>query len=92
MGMANMGMANMGITNLGNLLYLQSWRDSIFSAEQKQMGIFDMGIALMGILDMGMANLEIANIKKRMRHTRNDAGHDSQKPGAIHENTAVIQQ
>ena len=27
-----------------------------------------------------------------MRHTRNDAGHDSQLSGAIHENTAVVQQ
>ena len=35
MGMANMGISNMGIANLGDLLYLQSWRDSIFSAEQK---------------------------------------------------------
>ena len=40
MGMANMEIANMGIVNmeianLGDFLYLQSWRDSIFSAEQK---------------------------------------------------------
>ena len=50
----------MGIANLGDLLYLQSWRDSIFSAEQKQMGIFDMGMANMGIANMGIVNMGMA--------------------------------
>ena len=35
MGITSMGIVNMGIANFGDLLYLQSWRDSIFSAEQK---------------------------------------------------------
>ena len=34
-GISITGIKHWGIVNLGDLLYLQSWRDSIFSAEQK---------------------------------------------------------
>ena len=56
---------------MGDLLYLQSWRDSIFSAEQKQMGIFDMGMANMGMANMGIPNMGIVNMGMAYMGTAN---------------------